>query len=52
MELLSNAPASLDWAGYCALSEANQLMWELRANALNQSMLYLMNSKSKNAKLS
>ena len=25
-------------------------MWELRANALNQSILYLMNSKSKNVK--
>ena len=25
-------------------------MWELRADALNQSMLYLMNSKNKNTK--
>ena len=30
--------------------EANQLVWEQRANALNQSMLYLMNSKNENAK--
>ena len=51
MELLSNAlPAPLDWAGYCALPEANQLVWELRADALNQSMLYLMNLKNENAK--
>ena len=51
MELLSNAfPVPLDWAGYCALPETNQLEWELRANALNQSMLYLMNSKNENAK--
>ena len=29
MELLSNAqPVALDWAGYCALPEANQLVWE------------------------
>ena len=51
MELLSNAhPEALDWAGYCAFLEANQLVWELRADALNQSMRYLMNSKKKNAK--
>ena len=51
MELLSNElPAPLDWDGYCALPEANQLVWELRADALNQSMLYLMNLKYKNAK--
>ena len=51
MELLSNAHlAALDWAGYCALPEANQLVLELRANALKQSMLYLMNSKNENAK--
>ena len=51
MELLSNAqPVALDWAGYCALPEANQLVWERKADALNQPMLYLMNSKNKNAK--
>ena len=51
MELLSNAhPAALYWAGYCALPETNQLVWEQRADALNQSMLTLMNSKNKNAK--
>ena len=50
MELLSKAPVPLDWAGYCALSEEDQLVWELRADALNQAMLYLMNLKNKNAK--
>ena len=51
MKLLSNAhPAALDQAGYCPLPEADQLVRELRANALNHSMLYLMNSKNKNFK--
>ena len=51
MELLSDTfPAPLDWARYYALSEANQLVWELRADALNQSILYLMNLKNKDAK--
>ena len=51
MELLSNAlPSSLDSAGYCALPEADQRVMELRADILNQSMPYLMNSKNKNAK--
>ena len=51
MEILSNAlPVPLDWARYCVLPEANQLVWELKADLVNQSMLYLMNSKNKNAK--
>ena len=50
MELLSKTLAPLDWAGYCALPETDQLVWELRTDALNQSILYLMNSKNKNAK--
>ena len=42
MELLRNALlVLLDWAGCYALPEADQLVWELRANALNQSMLKL-----------
>ena len=49
IELLSNAEP-LDWAGYCALPEVDQLVWELRADTLNQSMFYLMNAKNKNAK--
>ena len=44
MELLSRTqPAALDWAGYCALPADEKLVWEQRAAALNQSMLYLMN---------
>ena len=51
MELLCNAhPVALDLAGYCALPETNQLLWELKANALNQSMLYLMTLKNENTK--
>ena len=51
MELLSHAHLTpLAWAGYCALPQAHQLMWEQRVNALNQSMLYLMNSKNENTK--
>ena len=50
MKLLSNEnPVALDLDGYCTLPEANQLVWELRVNALNRAMLYLMNSKNKNA---
>ena len=51
MELLSRAqPAPLDWAGYCALTPDQQPVWDHRANELNQSMLFLINSKDKNAK--
>ena len=50
-ELLSRAqPAALDWAGYCMLPPDEQLVWEQRADALNQSMFYLMNSKNEIAK--
>ena len=51
MELLSKAqPAALDWAAYCALPVDQQLVWEQRANELNQAMLFLMNSKNKTTK--
>ena len=50
MELLSKVLVPLGWAGYCTLLEENQLMWEARAVALNQTMLYLMNSKNENTK--
>ena len=51
IELLSNThPVVLDQTGYCALPEADQLVWELRANALNQPMLCLMIPKNKNSK--
>ena len=48
--LLSKAEPTLDWDDYCALPEEEQLVWEQRADALNQSMTYLMNSKNENAK--
>ena len=48
--LLSKAEPVLDWNGYYALPEEEQLVWKQRANALNQSIIYLMNSKNKNAK--
>ena len=51
MKLLSNALlAPLDWDRYYALPEADQLVWELRADALSQSILYLVNSKNENTK--
>ena len=48
--LLSKAEPLLDWDGYCALPEENRLVWEKRADALNQAMIYVMNSKNKTAK--
>ena len=39
MALLSKVLVPLDWPGYCALLEADQLVWELRADALNQARL-------------
>ena len=48
IELLSRAQsAALDWAGYCTLTPDQQLVWDQRANELNQSMLYLINLKNK-----
>ena len=47
MKLLSKARlATLYWATYCALPADQQLVWEQKANELNQSMLFLMNSKN------
>ena len=47
MHLLSNAePDALDWDGYCALPAEGQLAWETRADALNQAMIFIMNSKN------
>ena len=50
MHLLSNTETLLDWDAYCALPAEGRLAWELRANALNQSVIYLMNSKNEIAK--
>ena len=52
MGLLSKAqPTALDWATYCALPADKQLVWEQKANELNQSMFFLMNPKNKTAKM-
>ena len=50
MELLTIAQPALEWAAYCALIADQQLVWELRANALNQAMIFLVNSKNKTTK--
>ena len=47
MELLTNAQPPLDWAVYRALTADQQLVWEVRADELNQAMLLLMNLKIK-----
>ena len=49
MELLTNTQPPLDWAAYCALTVDQQLVWELRADELNQAVLFLLNSKNKPA---
>ena len=50
MELLTNAQPPLDLVAYCALTADQQLMRELRVDALNQGMLFLMNSKNETTK--
>ena len=44
--LLSKAKPALDWDGYCALPAMRRFEWERRANALNQALIYIMNSKN------
>ena len=48
--LLSKVEPALDWDGYCALPAARRLKWETRADALNQAIIYIMNSKNEIAK--
>ena len=48
--LIKAQPTALDWATYCALPADKQLMWEQKADELNQSMISLMNSKNKTTK--
>ena len=51
MRPLSKAqPTAIDWAAYCALPVNKQLVWEQKANELNEAMLFLMNSKNETAK--
>ena len=47
--LLSKAEIALNFDNFCALQEEERLVWEQRANALNQSIIYIMNSKNENA---
>ena len=47
--LVAAAPA-IDWARYCGLTPAKQLVWEERGDELNKAMLYLMNSKNQHVK--
>ena len=50
MELLTNAQPVLDWAAYRELTADQKIMLELRANALNQAILFLINLKNKTPK--
>ena len=51
MHLLSSAePNALDWDGYYALPAEARLVWERRADALTQGMIFIMNSKNEIAK--
>ena len=50
MELLKVERPPVDWAGYCAMPVADQIVWEEKGDTVTKSMLLLMNSKSDNAK--
>ena len=50
MVLLTVAVPALDWVGYCALTPNEQLAWKERGDELTKSIIYLMNSKNKQAK--
>ena len=50
MVLLIAETIPLDWVAYCTLTFDKQLAWEERDDELNKAMLYLMNSKDKQAK--
>ena len=50
MLLLAVETIPSDWVAYCALILDKQLTWQERGDELNKAMLYLMNSKNKQAK--
>ena len=50
MTLVRVATPAIYWAGCCALTPAEQLVWEKRGDELNKAMLYLMNLKHDHAK--
>ena len=49
MELLKAEPKPLTWANYCAMSVADQAMWEERGDASTKAMLLLLKYKNNNA---
>ena len=50
MALLKAEVPALMWVDFSAMPPVDQLVWEERGDELNKAMLYLMNSKNKNAK--
>ena len=50
MILLAAKTIPIDWVAYCVLTPNKQLAWDERGDELNKAMLYLMNSKNKQAK--
>ena len=50
MILLAAETISLDQVENCALTSDKLLVWEDRGDELNKAMLYLINSKNKQAK--
>ena len=50
MILLATETMTLDQVAYCVLTLEEQLAQKERGNELNKAMLYLMNSKNKQAK--
>ena len=50
MELLKAEPIPLTLANYCAMTVADQAMWEERGDAVTKAMLLLLNSKNDKAK--
>ena len=50
MELLKVERPLVDWAVYCAMPVADQIMWEEKGDTVTKSMLFLMNSKTDNTK--
>ena len=50
MELLRAERQTVDWAGFCAMPVAEQIIWEEKSDAITKAMLLLMNLKNDNAK--
>ena len=50
MELLGRERSAVERVGYCALTPAQQFVWEERGDDLTKSMLFLMNLKNNNTK--